>query len=389
MENAVVKTVKRRYSPSLCVTHQCNLSCVYCYQRHDNNSHMSFEVAKKIVDTIFNSLPTLGKDAIVLNFIGGEPLLEFELIKKIYYYVENIKDKIDVMYFATTNGTLLDAEMKSWFATHRDKFILGLSLDGTKETQDYNRSQSFDKIDIQFFLRTWPNQGVKMTISEFSLSHLAENIIYIHERGFKKIDGVNLYEGNFYWGKEEFIKILAGQLKQLVKYYVDKPELELNQMLNRSIELCSIGKTEIKKNCGVGENGAFFDTDGKLYPCSFMTPMTFSSLVLKEVENIDFTDANIFVDKECLEQCYIYPICPNCAAANYLREKKFNIRDKQKCRINRLIALFIADLHAKRITKYSEKYIDRPETYYVIEAIKKIRYLYLDEFKEYIEMDLS
>lgn len=75
----------KSYSPTICVTHKCNLNCVYCYQQNKDNRSMSFEIARKCVDDIFSSIPSNVK-TIELSFIGGEPLLEMELIKKVYGY---------------------------------------------------------------------------------------------------------------------------------------------------------------------------------------------------------------------------------------------------------------------------------------------------------------
>ena len=79
------ETKKPRFSPSLCVTHNCNLNCVYCYQKHDVNSKMDFSTAKNVIDWIFDNVPPDMSD-VEINFIGGEPLLEFQLIKDIVAY---------------------------------------------------------------------------------------------------------------------------------------------------------------------------------------------------------------------------------------------------------------------------------------------------------------
>ena len=63
-------TEKVRFSPSICVTHSCNLNCIYCYQKHDNSSRMDFETAKKILDYIFDNVPE-GMEGIEINIIGG------------------------------------------------------------------------------------------------------------------------------------------------------------------------------------------------------------------------------------------------------------------------------------------------------------------------------
>ena len=205
---------KPRFSPSLCLTHNCNLDCVYCYQKHDANCRMSFDTARKCIDWIFKNIPE-GMSGVEIGFIGGEPLLEFPLIMKIYEYTHSIATNTDFIFYATTNGTVLTDEMKDWFSSHRDSIVLGLSLDGLPETHNANRSNSYSKIDFRFFADTWPYQGVKMTLSEKSLENLADNIIHAHELGFTEVGGVNLIEGTFNWEREEYVRMLIPQLKSL------------------------------------------------------------------------------------------------------------------------------------------------------------------------------
>lgn len=381
MFNVETDVNEPRFSPSLCVTHNCNLNCIYCYQEHDTTKRMTLEIAKKSIDWIFDNIPD-SLNGVEIGFIGGEPLLEFELIKNIVSYTCSKYYKENFIFYATTNGTLLTDDMRKWFSSHRDCFVLGLSLDGNKETHNHNRSNSFDKIDIDFFLKNWPNQGIKMTLSEYSLNHLAENIKYLHTLGFKEIGGVNLFEGEFDWGEDKYIEILIPQLRELVEFYVDNDTLPLNQMFNKELKFCQVLEKEKQKWCGIGNGTNLFDTDGQMYPCPLVTPMTFTESDLIEILNTDFTDANNFIDDNCFNNCYIYPICPNCAGANYLNNKTFKERDKRRCRIQKLIALFIADLQAKRITKNPTSY-DNDTLYHTIEAIKTIRSFYLSEFNDF------
>lgn len=373
---------KPRFSPSLCVTHNCNLNCRYCYQKHDDTSRMTIETAQNAIDWIFDHIP-VDMSGVEIGFIGGEPLLEFELIKDIVAYTCSKEPKVDYIFYATTNGTLLTEEVKAWFNAHKDCFVLGLSLDGARETHNYNRNNSFDKIDIGFFLKNWPNQGIKMTLSEYSLHHLAENIKYVHSIGFKEIGGVNLFEGSFDWSLDEYIRLLVPQLNELVKFYVDNDTLALNQMFNKSLSFCEVKNRNSRKWCGIGNGANFFDIDGKMFPCPFVTPMTFTKNELSDIMKTDFTNDNNFNDDDCFRNCYIYPICPTCAGANYLNNKTFKERDKGRCRIQKLISLFAADLQAKRIRKNPEIY-DNDMLYHTIEAIKTIRALYLPEFKEFL-----
>lgn len=370
------------YHPTICVTQKCNLNCRYCYQHHDEKS-MPFETAKRCIDEIFQK-NAVNADRIEVNFIGGEPLLQFELLKDLYEYTKATY-RNDFYFFTTTNGTLLNDEMKSWFSEHKKTFILGLSLDGDKETHDYNRSNSFYKIDIDFFRNTYPLQNVKMTLTEFSLKHFAHNIKYIHSCGFNFIGGVNLYEGTFDWSKNEYLYTLIPQLSELVDYYLQHPS-ETNQMFKKMLaNLEAKDSRKVRKYCGIGSGTAFYDVDGKKRPCSYCTPMTFDVEELEKIEKTDFSDDMNFVDMDCFNNCYIYPICPHCSGANYLATGSFSKWDRSKCKIQKLVALFIAELEAKRIIANPKLY-DKTKTFHTIKAIENIRNHYLTEFMPYFEI---
>ncbi len=369
------------YHPTICVTQKCNLNCRYCYQQHDGKS-ISFETAKRCIDEIFQK-DAVNADRIEINFIGGEPLLQFDLLKELYEYTKATYEK-DFYFFTTTNGTLLDEGMKSWFSEHKKTFILGLSLDGDKEIHDYNRSNSFDKIDIDFFRNTYPQQNVKMTLTEFSLKHFARGIKYIHSRGFNFIGGVNLYEGTFDWAKNEYLYTLIPQLSELVDYYLQHSS-ETNQMFKKALaNLEAKDSRKARRYCGIGSGTAFYDVDGIKRPCSYCTPMTFDGKTLEKIEKTDFSKNEIFVDMDCFNNCYIYPTCPHCSGANFLATGSFSKWDKSKCKIQKLIVLFIADLEAKKIIANSKLY-DESKTYHTIKAIENIRNHYREEFMPYFE----
>jgi len=374
---------KLRFSPSLCVTHNCNLNCVYCYQKHDA-SRMSLETAKNAVDWIFDNIPAYS-NGVEIGLIGGEPLLEVELIKDLFAYTRSKPNADNYIFFATTNGTLLTDTQKEWFSANKDLVVLGLSLDGVRETHNRNRCGSFDKIDFDFFLRNWRDQGVKMTLSEHSIKNLAENIKFIHSLGFTRISGVNLSEGNFDWNRDEYIRILIPQLMELVEFYMENEALALDQMFDKHVGLCEVNDGGKKGWCGIGTGTPFFDVDGRRFPCSFVTPMTFSETELNEIMKTDFTNQELFVDDDCFNNCYIFPICPTCAGANYLCGRTFKKRNKNQCRVQKLISVFIADLTARRIIRNPGIYDDY-RRYHTIEAINKIRELYLPEFAFFMDL---
>ena len=369
------------YDPTICVTRNCNLNCVYCYQKHKGLQSMSFQIAKACVDEVFMNFQKKIYSGILLKFMGGEPLLEFDLMRRVYDYVYETYPDIKKMLFATTNGTMLNDEMKKWFHEHRDTFYLGLSIDGTADVHNHNRSNSFDSIDTKFFADNWPEQGVKMTISKYSIPRLAESIKYIHSLGFQKVRGVNLAEGNFHWDEEEVVRELVRQLKELVDFYVENDSL-YNQMFDKQFDLCEVRERRKIKWCGTGVSCLFFDVDGKRYPCSYFTPMTFSEQELQKVMSYDFTDESLFADDKCFGNCYIYPLCPTCAGANYQTNKDFSIKNPIHCKTQKLIALFAAELQAQKIIR-NPKIYDESKMYYTIKGIENVRALYYDEFKSY------
>ena len=112
----------------LFLTRDCTLECPYCYVEHKSDSSMSAEIAFKAVDLFISENSEKGK----LSFFGGEPLLQFELVKKLTKYAdeEARKKGFDVNFSIATNGTLVDDEVLGFFEEY--SFRVELSLDETK-----------------------------------------------------------------------------------------------------------------------------------------------------------------------------------------------------------------------------------------------------------------
>ena len=125
------------------VTQNCNLRCEYCIysgnydtRKHSNN-RMSFEIAKKSIDFLIEHSKKRNK--IYIGFYGGEPLLEFSLIKKCIEYIEKVAVGKEIGYVMTTNATLFTDEIIDYIVKH--KFKLTISVDGPREI--HNRSRIF------------------------------------------------------------------------------------------------------------------------------------------------------------------------------------------------------------------------------------------------------
>lgn len=135
---------------SITLTQSCNLACVYCYEQHKSSQIIPVDTAKRIIDKELVGCDNY--DHIELDFFGGEPFLAFDEIRELTNYIEQKQCPIPVIVFATTNGTLVHGEVQEWLRSKQGKFICGLSLDGTREMHNLNRSNSYDNIDLGFFL---------------------------------------------------------------------------------------------------------------------------------------------------------------------------------------------------------------------------------------------
>lgn len=370
----------KTYTIPICLTHRCNLNCIYCFQQHDTTHEMSFDTCKSCIDWVFNNILTNTAVRAEITFFGGEPLLRFDLIKPIVEYTLCQYKSDNYRFFASTNGTIMTDSMKKWFAIHKDMFTLGLSLDGGEKTQNENRSDSFSLIDFEFFHSSWPHQNVKMTVSDKSINRYAADVKFIHSIGFG-INGADLCVGTFDWSDDTYIKILAPQLYGLIDFYLDNPNY-YNAFFQKDLASCAVPKVR-KKNCGCGDKILFFDYDGQRYPCTFITPMTFSSDSLCSIMQCDFCDVDSFVDEKCFHSCYLYQICRTCHAEDYLKTNSFKHYDKTKCRMKYMEALILAEYNARLILRNPKNFNDT-KLFHTIEAIKQIKNLYFEEFKSYI-----
>lgn len=357
---------QKKFHLSLILTNQCNLNCIYCYENNKVKKSMSFQIAKNIISKYLNCEQY---DEVEIDFFGGEPFLEFNLIKKICEWVWSQKWKNKYIFFATTNGVLVKDEIKEWLRIHKQYFWVSLSLDGTRESHNLNRCNSFDNIDIRFFKECWPTQTVKMTISKETVNKIYENIVYIHSLGFD-ITGTNFAEG-IDWENDKYIDIVSKELEKLCKYYIKNPNIKPVPLINMAIHKCE-DKKEIK-HCGCGEHMAAYETDGTKYPCTFFTPMTFDDKTIEYISKLDFNKQYDFIDYECYKNCYLEPVCNSCYGANLLTNNKVNIRDKSKCSLMKVRAVYSATLKAHKLLENTE---DSYENKLTAQAINKINNLY-------------
>lgn len=328
----------------LTITESCNLSCIYCYENYKSNKTMDFETAIRIIDEELASLP----EGITLDvsYMGGEPFINFKLMKQIYEYYET-KGVSNIKYTCSSNGTLVHGEIKEWVRKHFPKFSYNLSLDGIKRVQDYNRSNSFDQIDLDFYLELYKNKGfVKMTLHPDTISYLAESIKFIHSLNLHPIAncayGVN-------WTKEETLNIYKQQLLELIQFYLDNPNVHPCSLLDENIKILAYD-TNYKPWCGI-EKMTVFNTTGKGFPCHFFEDITIGKDLSKKIPKLDVSRLIDYMDSIC-KTCKFINLCPTCFGSNYKATGCFCKRDMNVCKTVKLQLYANAIFQLERIKKY-------------------------------------
>lgn len=356
----------KRKQITLTLTQKCNLKCSYCYEENKTYRTMEWETAKKIVD---HELNDTRYEEYELDFFGGEPFLQFELMKKIFDYVNDNYPEKPIVFFATTNGTLVHGEIQEWLEKNKERVWCALSLDGNKMMHDINRCDSFDMIDIDFFLRCWPTQDLKMTISQETLPYLADGIIFLHEKNF--CFTANLAY-NIDWSKADNEQLLERELMKLIDYYLAHPDVQPCSLFTIPIFKVAIeNSTETLRQCGAGLDLISYDIDGEAYPCQFFMPLsagekaiTMNESQFKEMVTRDDLHG------DC-KTCIAAPICHTCYGANYLATGNIFHKDDNWCKLQKIIFKANAFYKAKQLEL---GVLSSPEeqTGYLIRAIIKI-----------------
>ena len=332
---------------TITITNWCNLKCTYCYECFKSKVFMSFDTAKKIILNEF--LCIKDDDSLLIDFMGGEPFLNFSLMKEIVEYFKNSVYKNRISYFVSTNGTLLTDDIKNWLIKNKEIFVCGLSMDGREDSQNTNRSNSFSLIDTNFFHTTWPDSAVKMTISPYSIKNLAEDVIFFHELGFKVM---NNFAFGVDWTKNTLRDILRDELEKLIDYYVNNPSIVPCQILNLDIGLLAY-RHEFTKTatCGAGTKMTVYDVFANKYPCHFFAPLSIGEKKSKLSELIQFKNISTLIDEKCSE-CSIYCICKTCYGSNFNATGDPKKRDKNICIFTKISAYYTALLCLEKIRRY-------------------------------------
>lgn len=303
----------------LLLTYKCNLHCSYCYEPKAVHKRMPVATAKKILQEQLENLEA-EYDSVEIHFMGGEPLLEYPRIVEIceWLWSSELDKGRKIICFAPTNGTLLNEEMKSWFFKNRERITLGLSFDGNLSMQNANRSNSSFSVDLDFFIKTWPRQSVKMTVSPDTVGNLYDGVQYLQRKGFENVAADLALGDNVPW-TQEHLNIFKQELSKFVDLYSREPDANRFSMFGMNVtDVLKPHPSGPVKSCVCGESLVCFDCDGQEYGCHLFSPISIDYAKAKYVQtNIDFKNHSLFESVKC-KQCLLNTLCNRCGGMNYI-----------------------------------------------------------------------
>lgn len=324
----------------LILTHNCNLNCTYCYEHHKDMHCVDLENAKKIIENEMNTNEDYDCE---FEFFGGEPFLEFEKIVALHEFLKCGHWNKKWITMITTNGTLVHGKIKEWLENNQDTVKVALSADGTPEMHNLNRSNSYDKIDFDFFANT--NSVVKMTVSGETLPHLSEGIIFLHKLGFEVVRA-NLAFG-IDWSDDNNVFIFASELNKLADFYIDNPQFRPSDILDLPIEnINPQSRKYYSRHCGAGVELVAYEIDGTAYPCHTFAPVSVSNDIAEKSLELDF-EREISIDNfdEKCQKCVVANVCPNCYGINFSTTGNMYSKDDFFCRMTKV--QFMANAYFK------------------------------------------
>jgi len=198
-------------------TNACNLKCSYCYLKRKN---IKANKKSSINKTLSHFFSEYNDKSIYCTFIGGEPLLEFELIEHAVSLSKKLskRKKKKIFFNLVTNGTLLNDERIDFLRKHN--FYIVISLDGDKETQDEQRafrngSSCFELVQGNLIKlnKCIPNLTVRMTVTSASVENLTKNVEFLISKNINRMGFVPTYEDN--WRKDD-LKKFKNKLQEII-----------------------------------------------------------------------------------------------------------------------------------------------------------------------------
>jgi uncharacterized protein len=323
---------------ALCIhiCHDCNMRCRYCFADegayHAKRESMSLETAKKAVDFLIQNS---GKRKILeMDFFGGEPLMNFDVLKQTVYYAKAQGEKFGkkFLFTTTTNALLLNDEVIEFCNAEMENVVL--SLDGREEVHDCIRKSVngkgtqkivLEKIKKFISLRGNKSYYVRGTFTAKNLD-FGKDVIYIADQGVDSIsmepvvtDIPDLKIG------QEHMEEISKEYENLCDEYIRR-HAENNGFNFFHFNIDLEGGPCLSKRvsaCGAGNEYFSITPNGDIYPChQFAGDPTFKMGNVDEgITRTDirekFKNSCLFTRKKC-EDCFAKFICSGgCSANNY------------------------------------------------------------------------
>jgi uncharacterized protein len=279
----ILNEEKEVFTKALClnIAHDCNIRCGYCFAStgdyHGGRKLMSLEVAKGAIDFL---LETSGsRKRLEVDFFGGEPLMNFDVIKETVKYgrEKEVQYNKRIGFTITTNGTLLNEEAAEFFNENMDNVVV--SIDGRKTVNDKMRKftdgrGTFDEIlpKIKDFVNARGDKSyyIRGTFTANNLD-FSEDVIFLADQGFKEIsiEPVVAEESKAYALKEEHLPFIYEQYEKLSEKYIQYQDQGKGFRYYHFLMDLDGGPCVYKRvsSCGSGVEYFAVTPDGELYPC--------------------------------------------------------------------------------------------------------------------------
>ena len=317
------------------VAHTCNLNCSYCFasqgKYHGERAVMSFEVGKRALDFLIENSGT--RRNLEVDFFGGEPLMNFDVVKELVAYARSIeKEKGKNFRFTlTTNGLLIDDDVIDF--ANRECANVVLSLDGRKEIHDrfrvdYAGNGSWDRIVPKFQKLVESRQG-KNYYMRGTFTHanpdFVKDIQKMLDLGFSELsmEPVVCAVGDPGELTEEDLPIVLEQYEKLAELMLKrdsegKPLTFYHYMIDLTGGPCIYKRIS---GCGSGTEYMAVTPWGDLYPChqfvgdeKFKLGDIWGGVTNTEIQK-EFAACNVYAHPECRD-CWTRLYCSGGCAAN-------------------------------------------------------------------------
>ena len=317
------------------VAHTCNLNCSYCFasqgKYHGDRAVMSYEVGKQALDFLIANSGS--RRNLEVDFFGGEPLMNFQVVKDLVAYARSIeKEKGKNFRFTlTTNGVLVDDDVIAW--ANKECSNVVLSLDGRKEIHDrfrvdYAGNGSWEKI-VPKFQKFVEARGGKDYYMRGTFTHanpdFLEDIKTMLELGFNELsmEPVVCAAGDPSALTEADMELVMKQYEQLAELMLEKdkegkPFTFYHYMIDLTGGPCIYKRIS---GCGSGTEYMAVTPWGDLYPCHqfvgeerFKLGDIWNGVTNTEIQG-EFAACNVYAHPECRD-CWARLYCSGGCAAN-------------------------------------------------------------------------